>query len=105
MTAEIYTPLFEVKNLSYNYAGNIPALKGINFSISRGELVALVGVLLDTIPTPLQSLFGTVLRQLPISVCNTICTNVHGPSTPLYLLGHKMLAEPAAGKRLHRGER
>ncbi len=65
---------------------------GFSRTAHAAELVALVGVLLDTIPTPLQSLFGTVLRQLPISVCNTICTNVHGPSTPLYLLGHKMLA-------------
>jgi cobalt/nickel transport system ATP-binding protein len=37
------TPVFEVKKLSYSYAGGIPALKNINFSVMRGESVALVG--------------------------------------------------------------
>lgn len=37
------TPVFEVKNLSYNYPGNISALKDVNFSVMLGELVALVG--------------------------------------------------------------
>jgi cobalt/nickel transport system ATP-binding protein len=36
-------PVFEVKNLSYSYAGNITALDQIDFSIRTGELVALVG--------------------------------------------------------------
>ena len=65
---------------------------GFSKTAHAAELVALAGVLLDTIPTPFQSLVGNVLSQLPISLCNTICTNVHGPSTPLYLLGHKMLS-------------
>jgi diacylglycerol O-acyltransferase len=56
------------------------------------ELVALAGLLMEAIPTALQSLAGAVLSQLPISVCNSICTNVHGPATPLYLLGHKLLS-------------
>jgi diacylglycerol O-acyltransferase len=56
------------------------------------ELVALAAVLLSAMPSPLQSLTGTVLSQLPISVCNTICTNVPGPRTPLYLLGHRMIS-------------
>lgn len=56
------------------------------------ELVGLAGVLLSALPTPLQSVTGTVLSQLPISVCNSICTNVPGPQTPLYLLGHKLLS-------------
>jgi WS/DGAT/MGAT family acyltransferase len=56
------------------------------------ELVGLLGVLLGALPTTLQSLVGSVLSQLPISVCNSICTNVHGPKTPLYLLGHKMVS-------------
>ena len=37
------TPVFEVKNLSYDYPGNIPALKDINFAVMPGEAVALVG--------------------------------------------------------------
>jgi cobalt/nickel transport system ATP-binding protein len=36
-------PIFEAKNLSYSYPGNIPALRQINFTIGKGELVALVG--------------------------------------------------------------
>ncbi|HUO60770.1 MAG TPA: wax ester/triacylglycerol synthase family O-acyltransferase [Candidatus Acidoferrales bacterium] len=56
------------------------------------ELVGLAGMLLGTIPTPLQMLACQVLRQLPISICNTICTNVPGPRTPLYLMGHKLLS-------------
>ncbi len=35
--------IFEVKNLNYDYPGNIPALKQVNFIIGAGELVALVG--------------------------------------------------------------
>jgi cobalt/nickel transport system ATP-binding protein len=35
--------IFEAKNMSYNYPGNIEALRRINFTISSGELVALVG--------------------------------------------------------------
>jgi cobalt/nickel transport system ATP-binding protein len=37
------TPIFEVKNLNYSYSGGIPALININFSVLRGESVALVG--------------------------------------------------------------
>jgi cobalt/nickel transport system ATP-binding protein len=37
------TPVFEVKNLDYSYADGIPALRNINFSVMRGESVALVG--------------------------------------------------------------
>jgi cobalt/nickel transport system ATP-binding protein len=35
--------IFEAKNLSYDYPGNIAALKEVNFSVMPGELVALVG--------------------------------------------------------------
>ena len=56
------------------------------------ELVGLVMTMLGAVPSPLQSMIGNVLSQLPISLCNSICTNVHGPRVPLYLMGHKMLA-------------
>jgi WS/DGAT/MGAT family acyltransferase len=56
------------------------------------ELVGLMAALLSTLPPPLQSLTGGVLSRLPISLCNSICTNVPGPKTPLYLLGHKLLS-------------
>jgi cobalt/nickel transport system ATP-binding protein len=35
--------IFLVKNLSYDYPGNIPALRKVSFNIGAGELVALVG--------------------------------------------------------------
>lgn len=56
------------------------------------ELVGLAGTLLGAIPPPLQAALGPVASQLPLSVCNLICTNVPGPKAPLYLLGHKMLS-------------
>lgn len=37
------TPVFETRNLSYDYPGNIPALRGVNLSVMLGEAVALVG--------------------------------------------------------------
>ena len=55
------------------------------------EIVATAGGLLTTVPTGLQALLGPIVSQLPLSVCNLICTNVPGPRTPLYLLGHKLL--------------
>ena len=55
------------------------------------EFVGLAGGLVGMIPPALQALAGPVVSQLPISLCNTICTNVPGPQAPLYLLGHKML--------------
>jgi diacylglycerol O-acyltransferase len=55
------------------------------------EFVSLAGTLLGTILPALQALAGPLASQLPISLCNTICTNVPGPQAPLYLLGHKML--------------
>ena len=55
------------------------------------ELVGLAGTMLGTIPTALQAAAGPIASQLPLNVCNLICTNVPGPQSPLYLLGHKML--------------
>ncbi len=55
------------------------------------EFVSLAGGFLSMIPPALQALAGPLASQLPISFCNTICTNVPGPQAALYLLGHKML--------------
>jgi diacylglycerol O-acyltransferase len=55
------------------------------------EFVSLGGTLLGMIPPALQALAGPLVSQLPISLCNTICTNVPGPQVPLYLLGRKIL--------------
>lgn len=56
------------------------------------ELVGLVGTIVETVPTPFQSMLLPIISELPLSVCNTIVTNVPGPTIPLYLLGHKMLS-------------
>jgi diacylglycerol O-acyltransferase len=56
------------------------------------ELVGVAGTMIGAIPSPLQALLGPLISQLPISLCNLICTNVRGPAAPLYLLGHQMLA-------------
>ncbi len=61
-------------------------------SAQLAEFVGLAGTLIGTIPGPVQSLFGPIASQLPLSLCNLIFTNVHGPEGPLYLLGHKMLS-------------
>jgi len=55
------------------------------------ELVGMAGTMLGTIPTAAQVVVGPIVSQLPLGLCNVICTNVPGPATPLYLLGHKML--------------
>jgi diacylglycerol O-acyltransferase len=56
------------------------------------ELVSLSAGLIGMFPTALQAFAGPVLSQLPITPFNLVCTNVPGPQSPLYLLGHKMLA-------------
>ncbi len=68
--------------------------KRVKFSKTAhgAELIGLIGTLLGALPSSLQALAGNILSQLPISVCNSICTNVHGPKVPLYLLGHKMVS-------------
>jgi len=68
--------------------------KRVKFSKTAqgAELIGLIGTLLGALPSSLQALAGNILSQLPISVCNSICTNIHGPKVPLYLLGHKMVA-------------
>ena len=55
------------------------------------ELVGMAGTMLGTIPTAAQVVAGPIISQLPLGLCNLICTNVPGPAFPLYLLGHKML--------------
>jgi len=68
--------------------------KRVKFSKTAhaADLVTMAGMVIGATPPPLQAMAGAFLRQLPISVCNSICTNVPGPKTPLYLLGHKMVS-------------
>jgi len=55
------------------------------------ELVSLAGGLLGMIPNSAQALAGHIISRLPFTPFNMVCTNVPGPQSPLYLLGHKML--------------
>jgi diacylglycerol O-acyltransferase len=55
------------------------------------ECVGLFGTVLGTIPTAAQMLIAPIVSQLPLGLCNTICTNVPGPQVPLYMLGHKLI--------------
>jgi diacylglycerol O-acyltransferase len=56
------------------------------------EFVGFAGGLFSTIPSAIWAAIGPLASQLPLSLCNLICTNVPGPQIPLYLLGHKMLS-------------
>lgn len=56
------------------------------------EFVGLLGDLLSTLPNAFWKNVGPVASQLPLSLCNIICTNIPGPQVPLYLMGHKMLS-------------
>lgn len=55
------------------------------------ELVGLTGGLVSLVPAPLQAVAGPFASLLPITPFNMVCTNIRGPQSPLYLLGHKML--------------
>jgi len=56
------------------------------------EFVGLFGGVLSSLPSAFWANVGPVVGQLPLSLCNIICTNVPGPQMPLYLMGHKMLS-------------
>ncbi len=60
-------------------------------SVGVPDLVGLFGTLVSKVPLPLQAVLAPLVSQLPLSLCNMICTNVPGPQQPLYLLGRKML--------------
>lgn len=62
-------------------------IKGVRLA----EFVAFAGNLLGTIPGPLQPVLASYISSLPLSLCNTICTNVPGPAVPYYMLGCKMV--------------
>jgi diacylglycerol O-acyltransferase / wax synthase len=55
------------------------------------ELVSLAGGLIGMFPNSAQALAGHIISQLPFTPFNMVCTNVPGPQSPLYLLGHKIL--------------
>ncbi|HEY6972135.1 MAG TPA: wax ester/triacylglycerol synthase family O-acyltransferase [Candidatus Angelobacter sp.] len=56
------------------------------------EMFTLAGGLLGVVPAALSAVAGPLAMQLPITPFNLVCTNVPGPTVPLYLMGHKLLA-------------
>ena len=56
------------------------------------DFVGLLGGVMAALPSAFWANIGPVASQLPLSLCNIICTNVPGPQIPLYIMGHKMLA-------------
>jgi diacylglycerol O-acyltransferase / wax synthase len=60
-------------------------------SAHAAELFGLAGGMVGAVPAALQALVGPIASLLPITPFNLVCTNIRGPETPLYLLGHKML--------------
>jgi diacylglycerol O-acyltransferase len=89
---------FIVVNLPLDIPDMRKLVEAVRIAVARArkartaEMVALLGTIIETIPTPLQATLLPVLSRLPLSVLNAICTNVPGPKVPLYLLGHKMLS-------------
>ncbi len=63
----------------------------IHKAAGMAEIVSLAGTLAGAIPPILQALAAPLASKLPLSICNTIITNVPGPQVPLYLMGHKMV--------------
>lgn len=58
------------------------------------HLVSLLAGCIAASPAPLQALFWWAIPQiiLPVPLLNMICTNVPGPSGPLYAVGKRMIA-------------
>lgn len=55
-------------------------------------LVVLGGSMLAMLPVPMQALLtGTLSNAVPVLPFDMVCTNVPGPTAPLYLLRRKML--------------
>jgi diacylglycerol O-acyltransferase len=55
------------------------------------ELVGLAGSVLGAIPMGAQVIAGSIANELPLGLCNMVCTNVPGPESPLYLMTHKLI--------------
>jgi diacylglycerol O-acyltransferase len=62
-------------------------------SLHAADLVGLAASVIAAAPVAVQSLFWSAISQitLPVPLLNIICTNVPGPSMPLYAAGRRML--------------
>ena len=63
-------------------------------SVRAAEMVAIFANCLGATPAPMQELFwrGIPLVPLPLPLLNLICTNVAGPTSPLYTVGRRLVA-------------
>ena len=58
------------------------------------SLIVLSGSMLALLPVPMQALLtGVLSNNVPVLPFDMVCTNVPGPTEPLYLLGRKMLTD------------
>lgn len=85
-------------NIPLDISDPVKHLHAVRRAVARArkarmaELIGLVGSIVASVPTPLQAMLLPMASKLPLSLCNTVCTNVPGPTVPLYLLGRKMTA-------------
>jgi diacylglycerol O-acyltransferase / wax synthase len=68
------------------------AVAGETRRLKKGGQARATALLLgagSALPTPLQILCGRLRPET--LVCNTLCTHVHGPSSPRFVLGHRVI--------------
>jgi diacylglycerol O-acyltransferase len=63
-------------------------------NVKASHLIALITAWIGSTPPPVQALFwwGLPMIPLPMSLLNTICTNVPGSPLPLYAAGKRLIA-------------
>jgi microcin C transport system ATP-binding protein len=93
-------PLLEVRNLSVTFAGRgraaaVDAVKGVSFSLDRGETLALVG----------ESGSGKSVTALSILQLLPYPLAVHGPDSSVRFAGDELIGAPPEQLRRVRGDR
>jgi WS/DGAT/MGAT family acyltransferase len=65
---------------------------GLMKAARLAEGLGMVGAMYGMLPAPLQAVIGQIANT-PVPPYNMVATNVPGPQVPLYVLGHKMVAQ------------